>query len=434
MQSQRCRLVNQILSHGSIRECSQAFFRPAERLEKECSSTGTSHLYTDGIQREPTCPTASKSRPREEIDHRSDNEVGDRDITSCSNIPSNETAVRGRLTLFAHEWGKLTSDHYILQAVQGYKLEFNPDKFPPYRDKPLRQFKRNADETALIQDEINKLVTKNVIEPCDHEEGEFLSNIFTRPKKSGGLRVILDLSDLNKSILYQHFKMDNIKTALALISPECYLASADLRDAYYTVPIHPDSRKFLRFTWQGKLWQFKVLPNGLSSAPRLFTKLLKPAFANLREQGHIVIGYLDDTLIIGKTAAETRAAVTATTQMLSDLGFIVHPEKSVLDPSQDITFLGFKMNTTNMEVRLPKEKQDDIIQSCTELLTKKNPTIRNVAKVIGQLVASFPAVQYCPSTIEPWKGIKFMPCHCTMDILIGLCTYQEKVPKKSCGG
>ena len=295
-----------------------------------------------------------------------------------------------------HNWGELTSDTYILQAVQGYKLEFDPAKYPPCREKPVHEFKRNSEEMASIQEEINKLVEKNVIEACEHVEGEFISNIFTRPKKNGGLRVILDLTELNKSILYQHFKMDNIKTALPLISPGDYLASVDLRDAYFTVPIHPDSRKFLRFTWQGRLWQFQALPNGLSSAPRLFTKLLKPVLATLREQGHIVIAYLDDTLIIAKTAEEMQAAVSATTKLLSNLGFIVHPEKSVLEPTHEITFLGFNLNTLDMSVRLPKEKQENIKQSCKELLATEKPVIRTVAKVIGQLVASFPAVQYGP--------------------------------------
>ena len=278
--------------------------------------------------------------------------------------------------------------------MQGYELEFDPEKFPPSRDRPIHQFKRNAADAAMILEEIHNLQAKDVVEQCEHEKGEFISNIFTRPKKSGGTRLILDLSDLNKSVVYQHFKMDNIHTALTLISPNCFVASVDLRDAYYTVPIHPDSRKYLRFMWNGTLWQFKVLPNGLSSAPRLFTKILKPVFAKLREQGHIVVGYLDDTLIMGKTATETKAAVVATTSLLTELGFIVHPHKSVLDPVQEITFLGFRLKTKEMVVELPKDKKHDIAQSCTKLINEVQPSIRLVARVIGQLVATFPAVQY----------------------------------------
>ena len=65
----------------------------------------------------------------------------------------------------------------------------------------------------------------------------------------------------------------------------CYMASVDLRDAYYSVPIDKEYQKFLRFSWRGKLVQFTCLPNGLSCASRLFTKILKPVDA----------GYIDDS-------------------------------------------------------------------------------------------------------------------------------------------
>ena len=268
---------------------------------------------------------------------------------------------------------------------------------PPRRVKPLFHYKRNLSEEESINTEILKLVSKNVIEPClTHEKGEFLSNIFTRPKKTGGLRLILDLSELNKHLLVQHFKMDNIHTAALLLSQGCYLASVDLRDAYYSISINPQFRKYLRFMWRGNLWQFKSLPNGMSTAPRLFTKVLKPVFAQLREAGHTVLGYLDDTIIIGDDKAKTERAVLATSQILSELGFVVHPDKSVLIPTQRLNFLGFTLNTVNMTITLPCEKTQDIIAICADLLKNCKPSIRQVAHVIGKLISTFPAVQYGP--------------------------------------
>ena len=81
---------------------------------------------------------------------------------------------------------------------RGYKIEFERETFPPRRDTPLFPYKRDAIETAKINEEILNLQRKDVIKTCHHEEGEFLSEIFTRPKKNGGIRLILDLSDLNK--------------------------------------------------------------------------------------------------------------------------------------------------------------------------------------------------------------------------------------------
>ena len=82
------------------------------------------------------------------------------------------------------------------------------------------------------------------------------------------------------------------------------MCKLDLKDAYLTIPVHPTHQQFLRFQWQQKVYQYTALPFGLASAPRVFTKLMKPALACLRSRGVRLIAYLDDLLIIGKTSGE----------------------------------------------------------------------------------------------------------------------------------
>ena len=88
-------------------------------------------------------------------------------------------------------------------------------------------------------------------------------------------------------IEYKHFKMESLSLAVQLMRKKCYMASIDLTDAYYTVPVASEQRKYLRFMWGGKLFQCTCLSNGLSAAPRYFTKLLKPVYGILcsQEQG-----------------------------------------------------------------------------------------------------------------------------------------------------
>ena len=97
--------------------------------------------------------------------------------------------------------------------------------------------------------------------------------------------------------------MENLKSAITLMSPNCYMASIDLKDAYYSVSIDTNHRKYLQFKWKNQSqFQFACLPNGLSSAPRIiFTKLMKPACSALGCKGFENVGYIDDTYLKGST-------------------------------------------------------------------------------------------------------------------------------------
>ena len=70
-----------------------------------------------------------------------------------------------------------------------------------------------------------------MIKETTHCEEEFIS------KKDGTYRLILKLKNLNDHVEYHHFKMDTLQSAIRLMKQNCYMASVDLRDAYYSVPI-----------------------------------------------------------------------------------------------------------------------------------------------------------------------------------------------------
>jgi hypothetical protein len=129
-------------------------------------------------------------------------------------------------------------------------------------------------EQEVIDSEINDLLGKGAISECEHTAGEFVSNIFTRPKRSGGVRVILNLKELNKFVVYKHFKMEHIDQVTDLIFHNDFMTSIDLTDAYFSVKLHESSRKFVRFIWQNKLYEYCCLCFGYAAAPRLSPSLL----------------------------------------------------------------------------------------------------------------------------------------------------------------
>ena len=117
----------------------------------------------------------------------------------------------------------------------------------------------------------------------NHQPDKFLSPIFVFPKKDGEYRMILNLKELNQNTEYHHFKMYISESALKLIKPNCFMASVDLRHAYYSVPVAKKHQIKLIFVFHNTVYQYVSLPNGISCAPRLFTKLLKPVYASLQQ-------------------------------------------------------------------------------------------------------------------------------------------------------
>ncbi len=300
------------------------------------------------------------------------------------------TFLAGQVKDHISHWETITKDPVILNAIQHYNIEEKP---PQQTCKPGNIIFSISDKN-VINSEIAKLLKKGVIEPAKYTVDSYVSNVFVRPKKDGTHRMILNLKALNMFVAYYHFKMDTFLTAIKLIRPGCFMASIDLKDAYYSIPVANGDRKYLMFAWQGSYYQFTCLPNGLSCAPRLFTKILKPVYAHLRMQGHTCMGHIDDSLLIAPTYEDCMCNINATVELFTKLGFVVHPDKSVFTPTQVIEFLGFILNSLTMLVTLSPTKAAKVHDACQGLLNSKHVTIRDVAHVIGLLVSSFPAVQY----------------------------------------
>ena len=143
----------------------------------------------------------------------------------------------------------------------------------------------------MLESEINTLLTKEIICKSDKEPGDFISSLFTRPKKDGSKRMILNLKTLNQNIIYKHFKMESLSTAFECMRPGCFMASVDLKDAFFTIPMYVPHQKYLKFLFEDELYQFQCMPQGYGPSMRIFTKVLKPVFAKLRELGFISAVY-----------------------------------------------------------------------------------------------------------------------------------------------
>ena len=144
--------------------------------------------------------------------------------------------------------------------------------------------------------------------------------------------------------------MEGLQVVKSLIQQGDFMMKLDLKDAYYTLPIHPSHRKYLRFFYEDRTYEFQCLPFGLSSAPRAFTKTLKPVLALLQSMGIRVVIYIDDMLLLHQQHKVLQKIFAQVVDLLEKLGFLVKREKCSPIPCQRLIFLGSVLDSTTMTV------------------------------------------------------------------------------------
>ena len=289
----------------------------------------------------------------------------------------------GKITDFVDIWKSIFSDPWLIRQIQGIRVNLISDVVPFER----KQLNFSKEEKIIVQEEVEKLLGKQVIKVVNDMHGQIVSNVFLRGKKDGSWRMILNLKDFNKHVENIHFKMETLANAINLMKKNCFFGSIDLKDAYYSVNIQGEHRKYFRFRFDDTLYEFCGLPQGFKDSPRLFTKILKPVLGLLREKGHQLVGYIDDFLVQGDKKDDCAYSLHESGNMFDRLGFTIHPVKSAFSPSQRIEFLGFVLDSVLMEVSISRDKAEKIRTLIKEFLKKKHIVIRDFARVIGSLVA-----------------------------------------------
>ncbi|KAL0179586.1 hypothetical protein M9458_025028, partial [Cirrhinus mrigala] len=269
----------------------------------------------------------------------------------------------------------------------GYAIQFarRPPKFRGVLTTSVQ-----VPNTAVLRAEIAVLLAKDAIEtvPSAEMKKGFYSPYFIVPKKGGGLRPILDLRVLNRALLKLPFKMLTLKHILTCVRVQEWFVAIDLKDAYFQVSILPKHRPFLRFAFEGRAYQYKVLPFGLSLSPRVFTKVAEAALSPLRERGIRILNYLDDWLILAHSWDLVCAHRDMVLNHLAQLGLRVNWEKSKLSPAQRISFLGVELDSVSMSARLSPERAQSVLRCVATLRCGSAVPLKQVQRLLGHLASS----------------------------------------------
>ena len=169
----------------------------------------------------------------------------------------------------------------------------SPVSFPTYPP--------NSPKALAFHQEVESMISKGAVERVHDPGPGFYSHLFLVEKASGGWRPVIDLSPLNEFVRQTPFKMETASLVLLSVREGDFLASIDLKDAYFQIPI--------RFVSEGTVLQFKILCFGLSTAPQVFTWVFATVSTWAHSRGVRLLRYLDDWLVLASSEAKTRLHV-----------------------------------------------------------------------------------------------------------------------------
>ena len=301
-------------------------------------------------------------------------------------IPPLSPFVAGKIHQFKDFWLSLPLSPLIRNTILfGYSI--------PWTSSPptfLAHYKNNNSallHTEFVENEIADLLASRAIEAVPTLQ-RILANPLSVAENTSKLRLILDLSRLNKYVATEKVKFEDLGSVRYLLPKNGYMVTFDLKSGFHHVLMHPDSLKFLGFSWNGQKYRFRVMPFGLSSAPHLFTKILRPFVQKWREQSLGVTLYLDDGIIWGPTAADCARSAKIIKQDLENAGWTFADQKCRWVPSQRASWLGFDVDLVSYEFS-PSEKRMKKAVDCVNILMKtRRPSLKQRLQLTGVL-ASF---------------------------------------------
>jgi hypothetical protein len=132
-----------------------------------------------------------------------------------------------------------------------------------------------------------------------------------------------------------------------------WFASVDLSDMFFALPLHPKSREMTTFTWNNKQYQFKRLPQGYKNSPIIVHVKLQWSLDKLKIPDEcLVLSYVDDIIIVGKSKERVSKLLEETMEILRKDGWMINPNK-IQNPQDSVKFLGVIWTVTGPKVPNP---------------------------------------------------------------------------------
>lgn len=226
--------------------------------------------------------------------------------------------------------------HHTLE----HRIDLEPGTSPPWG--PIYPLAER--ELQVLRDYLADALAKGWIRPSTSSAG---APVIFVPKKGGKLRLCVDYRGLNRITKKDRTPLPLISEILDRLSGTKYYTKLDLKDAYHRLRIRGGDEWKTAFRTRYGLFEYLVLPFGLSNAPSTFQAYINYALKGLLDD--ICIVYLDDILIYSDSLEQHRRHVRAVLERLQQHELFANLGKCEFEV-QEVSFLGFVINNQGIHI------------------------------------------------------------------------------------
>ena len=305
------------------------------------------------------------------------------------NSPNSIQSVKGRLRAHFSFWlHTLGANDFILRVIdKGYII--------PFITVPQNAFFDNNHSALIHADFVSEAIQElilsgSVVQVSSPPQvvNPLSVSIQSRSKK----RLILDLRHVNKHIWKEKFKFEDIRNACVYLPFDHFMFKFDLKSGYHHIDILQEHQTFLGFSWVlngvRKFFVFTVLPFGLSSAPYIFTKVVRVLVRYWRSHAVRITVYLDDGLGSARDFARCEAASLFVQTSLQLSGFLPNDSKSIWQPTSRLVWLGYCIDLSIHAISIPSERILSVVQVIDSIRSQYfSSTARKLAQFVGKIIS-----------------------------------------------
>ena len=301
--------------------------------------------------------------------------------------------LKGRLRSCFSYWHTIGAKSFVIDTIKfGYRI--------PFISTPCQaRFSNNqsaVNNASFVESAIAELVHTHAV-----VEVPFIPHVVNplsvSIQSSGKKRLILDLRHVNHFIWKQKFRCEDWRVLLSYVNKGDYLFSFDLKSGYHHIDIFPDHQTFLGFSWvfsgTVRYFCFASLPFGLSSAPYVFTKCLRPLVKFWRSNGIKIVVFLDDGCGKGDSLPMAKENSLFVQSSLSSAGFVANSAKSLWNPTQVLVWLGLNWDLVIGTISIIHRRIYKFIALIDKfLLSAPYVTARDCAVIAGNVMSMSPVL------------------------------------------